>query len=652
MLRKAVLALYLITCSLRLAAQQPVIDSLTQLVESTDNDSIRANALFVLSQRQEDPGLAIEYGVKALEIASANDFIRLSGEVTTNLGIIYYGLGNYERTLDYFYQAQSYNEALQDSMRMSIGYNNIGLILSDLGRLEETVKNHKLSLKIKQSLNDREGIANSYSNLGLAYQDMDSLDKAINYFYKALQIDNELNNPYGLYVTYSNLGKNYYLRNQYDSTTFYYNKAIMLSDQINNNYNKAELLKDYADLNAKQQEYQRAIEKYNSSIRLAEEIEANSIIRDNYHGLSQVYRQQGNLDDALNSFEKYDSINKLIFNQEQTQKLAEIEKSYQIQRGQKEIELLKKGAEIKDLQLRNNTYTMYFLVAGIIMVAAIVMLQYRKNLYKTKTNRILRDQNTEIADKNKNIMDSILYAKNIQKAILPSGEKLKTIFKDAFVYSKARDIVNGDFYWFTQKGDKVIIAAVDCTGHGVPAAFLNVLGNSHLNSIIIEQNRLEPGEVLQQLNHRILSSMHGNDLGLHTEDGMDIGLCLFDTKTQRLQFAGAKRPLYYFNQGQLNIIKGDSHPVGGDAYPKDRSFIQHEIQLQKNDCIYLFSDGLVDQFGGTQNKKFMYSRLRSILNRVYDQPMEDQLMVIKDEFYSWKGSNQQTDDILIIGVRV
>jgi len=651
MSKKAITALLLLLLMSGVAAQSP-IDSLKKVVETTSNDSIKVSALLNLSQRQSDPELAIEYGTEALDLANTNEFILLSGEIATSLGIVYYGLGDYEKTLDYFYQAQNANESLQDSMRMAIGYNNIGLILSDLGRLDETVKNHKLSLRIKQSLGDEEGIANSLSNLGLAYQEMDSLDLALEYFYQALKIDQALNNTYGLYTIYSNLGKNYYLRDQFDSTSFYYNKAIMLTDQINNSYNKAELLKDYADLNTKQKQYDRAIEKYNSSLRLAKEIDAKSILRDNYQGLSNVYKLTNELSDALTNYEKYDSLNKLIFNQEQSKQLADIERNYQIQRGQKEIELLKKEAEIKDLQLRNNTYTMYFLVAAILMVAAIVMLQYRKNLYKSKTNRILRNQNMEIQDKNKNIMDSILYAKNIQKAILPSGDKLKALFEDAFVYSKARDIVNGDFYWFAEKGDKVIIAAVDCTGHGVPAAFLNVLGNSHLNSIVIEQNELAPGDVLKKLNERMLFSLHGNELDLHTEDGMDIGLCLLDTKSYKLQFAGAKRPLYYFKDNELRIIKGDSHPVGGDAYPKDRSFQQHEIQLQKDDSFYLFSDGIVDQFGGPKNKKFMYSKLRSILQRVHDQPMEDQLMVIQDDYYTWKGDNQQTDDILIIGIRV
>lgn len=651
MFKKAITALLFLSLTCGVAAQTS-IDSLQTVVESSTNDSIKASALLSLSQLQSDPELAIEYGTEALTVAETNELVELTAEIATSLGIVYYGLGDYEKTLDFFYQAQTANETLQDSMRMAIGYNNIGLILSDLGRLDETVKNHKLSLRIKQSLGDDEGIANSLSNLGLAYQEMDSLDLALDYFYQALKIDQSLNNTYGLYTIFSNLGKNYFLRDQFDSTSFYYNKAIMLTDQINNSYNKAELLKDYADLNAKQGQYGRAIEKYNSSLRLAQDIDAKSIIRDNYKGLSFVYQQINELDEALVNYEKYDSLNKLLFSQEQSNKLAEIERNYQIQRGQKEIELLKKESEIKDLQLRNNTYTMYFLVAGILMVAAIVMLQYRKNLYKTKTNRILRNQNIEIQDKNKNIMDSILYAKNIQKAILPSGDKLKALFKDAFVYSKARDIVNGDFYWFAEKGDKVIIAAVDCTGHGVPAAFLNVLGNSHLNSIVIEQNQLAPGEVLKKLNERMLTSLHGNELDLHTEDGMDIGLCLLDTSSYKLQFAGAKRPLYYFHENELRIIKGDSHPVGGDAYQRDRSFQQHDLQLKKDDSFYLFSDGIVDQFGGPKNKKFMYSKLRSILQRVHDQPMADQLMVIQDDFFTWKGDNQQTDDILIIGIRV
>ncbi|MTI20323.1 tetratricopeptide repeat protein [Fulvivirga sp. RKSG066] len=605
-----------------------------------------------MAQSTEDYEEAIKFGYEALQLAEEKKLIRQKAECATTLGILYYNLGDYKKTLDFFYQALSANTALKDTFALAKSYNNIGLILSELGRMEETIKYHKLSLEIKQSLNDTLSIANTYSNLGLAYQQIDSLDIAFKYFRKALEIDLRTKDAYNLYTIYNNIGKNHYLDGNYDSTSFYYDKAIMLSDQIDNKYNKAEMLLDYAYLNVAQKQYGRAMEKFNTSLRLAEDIGAKSIVKQNFLGISEVYEQRGNTRMAFAYYQKYDSVNALLFNEEQSKMITEIERNYQLRRSQKEIELLKKESEIKDLRIRSNIFTMYFLIAAILLVAVIVFLQFRKNIYKTRTNQLLQTQNEEIAEKNKNIMDSIFYAKNIQKAILPTADKLQQIFKDAFVYSKARDVVSGDFYWFAEKGDHVVLAAVDCTGHGVPAAFLNVLGNSHLNNIVVENDVLQPAEILIQLNQKMLTSMHGNNIGAQTDDGMDIALCLYDRVSKKLTFAGAKRPLYYFHKESLHILKGDSHPVGGDAYPFDRSFTQHELQLNANDCIYLFTDGIVDQFGGNKNKKFMYPRLRDLLSRIFEQPMEEQLMVIKDDLLTWKGQNQQTDDILIIGVKV
>ena len=292
-------------------------------------------------------------------------------------------------------------------------------------------------------------------------------------------------------------------------------------------------------------------------------------------------------------------------------------------------------------------------MGGIIaLIIFIIILQYRKNTYKTKTNSILRAQNDEIREKNKNIMDSILCAKNIQQAILPDDEKLKNVFNEAFVFSKARDVVSGDFYWFAERDDKVLIAAVDCTGHGVPAAFLNVLGNTLLNQIVHESHVLSPSKILEQLNDHVIESLKSNKVYVQVDDGMDIALCMFDRTTKKLSFAGAKRPLYFIHKSELNVVKGDHYPVGGMLYDTKRNYNQHELQLHPNDLIYLFTDGIVDQFGGESNKKFMYGRLKKLLTEIVSLPLEKQKEAIENEIMSWQGNNEQTDDMLFIGVKV
>jgi len=635
------------------ASAQSNVDSLKTVIETTENDSIKVEALYFLALAINDTPQGIEYATQALEIAKENNFVYLAGQVVNSLGIFYYQLGNYEQTLDYFYQALSYYQSLGDSSSMSKSYNNIGLVLSDLDRLDETIKYLLLALKLKYKLADSTSIASGYSNLGLAYQEKGQLDSAVFYFRKALELDKKFaNSALDLFIDYNNIGKNHYLKANYDSTLYYYNKAVMLSDEFEAKYYKAEMLLDYGRLNSSLKEYDRAIEKFNSCLLLAAEAEAKALTRDCYKELSSVYENLSNVEQAFKYYQKYDSVNDLIFNEEQMQKITAVESNFQVQQGQKEIELLKQQAEIKDLRIQNDQYLKYFLLACIVLIAALVILQYRKNIFKTKTNEILQIQNEEIVDKNKDIMDSIAYAKNIQRAILPSHKSLNQLFNDAFVYSKARDVVNGDFYWVTEKDHKIIIAAVDCTGHGVPAAFINVLGNTHLNNIVKERSITEPAEILNHLNKRMVESIDSGRNNLKTDDGMDLALCHIDKKTGKVLFAGAKRPLYFIKDGKLLEIKGDGMPVGGDSYDKDRSYNQHKVTLSKGDSIYLFTDGIVDQFGGKKNKKFMYPRLRDLLKRIHSLPMEDQRIVIKDDLNMWKGKNDQTDDILIVGIRI
>ncbi|HNP18325.1 MAG TPA: tetratricopeptide repeat protein [Fulvivirga sp.] len=630
------------------------VDSIKNVIETTDDDSLKIEAFYELARqtRKTDVNLAIEYCEKSASIARETNAYGQLADALNYIGILYYGIGNYEQTLHYFYQVLSIYEKNQDSVKLGRVYNNVGLILTELGRIEETIEYYDKSLKMKIAFKDSLGLSSTYSNLGLAYDQLGQNDKALEYYRISLKLDEKHNDYNGLFVDMSNIGENYMSRDNYDSAAHYFEKAMSLFNQVDDPYHKAELLEQFARLNRAQGKYSRAIEKHNNSISFAESIEAKSVIANNYNGLSKVYKALGQLDKSLEYYEKYVALHEELFNEEQSQKLKQIESNYQIQSRENKITLLNKEAQIKDLNLAQNQMLIYFMAGVIVLIMFIIFLQYKKNAYKTKTYSLLRAQNEEIVEKNKNIMDSILCAKNIQQAILPDDQKLKGVFSESFVMSKARDVVSGDFYWFAERDDKVLIAAVDCTGHGVPAAFLNVMGNSLLNQIVHESNVLSPSEVLAELNSRVLKSLKAKDIYVQVDDGMDIGICQFERKSKRLSFAGAKRPMYYFHQDKLEIIKGDHFPVGGNLYENNRVYSEHTLQLEENDLIYLFTDGIVDQFGGDKNKKFMYRRLKELLKGTIEMPLDQQKLAIEKTILEWQGNNEQTDDMLLIGIKV
>ncbi len=630
------------------------IDSLKQVIATSQNDSIKIETYYRLARAvsSDDINLAVEYALQSAELAREINSSKQLSESLNYLGILYYGLGNYEQTLNYFYQVLGIYEQQQDSVKLGKVYNNVALILADLSRLEEAISYYNKSLKIKESRNDLAGVAATYSNLGLVYHKLNQPEPALPYFKKSLEIDFQLNDKLGLYKDYSNLGDNYMLRQNFDSALWYYEESMKLINYVEDPYYKAELMEKFGDVNAAQRTFDRAVEKYEIGLQMAQTIGAKGLMRNMYKGLSAVYKELGNFKLSLDYFEKYSAIQDEIFSEEQAQKLAQIEGNYEIQTRENQITLLNKEAEIKDLRIENTQMVLYWLAGIIILIVIIIMLQYRKNAYKSKTNQLLRAQNEEIVEKNKNIMDSILCAKNIQQAILPDDEKLKNIFDEAFVMSKARDIVSGDFYWFAERDNKVLIAAVDCTGHGVPAAFLNVLGNTLLNQIVHEANVISPSLILEELNNRVINSLRSNKVYVEIDDGMDIALCMIEKEKQKICFAGAKRPLYFLHNNDLVVLKGDHFPVGGSLFELQRHYNERELPYKKNDIIYLFTDGVVDQFGGEMNKKFMYSRLKKLLLDIAQFPLDRQKEAIEKEIALWMGDNEQTDDMLFIGVRV
>jgi serine phosphatase RsbU (regulator of sigma subunit) len=248
------------------------------------------------------------------------------------------------------------------------------------------------------------------------------------------------------------------------------------------------------------------------------------------------------------------------------------------------------------------------------------------------------------------IKDSISYAKKIQESILPAQHMITDVFQNSFIFYRPKDVVCGDFYWFARIRDEAIICAVDCTGHGVPGAFMTVIGNSLLNQIISFSGVTNPATILSHLDQKLHQTLkqHGNII---TNDGMDAAVCRYKIGKDEVTFSGAKRPLYYFKKGELVEIKGNKSPIGSFAHNLDKNFSEHKIQVSAGDTLYIFSDGLQDQFGGSDGKKFMISRFRNMLQTIQALPMNQQMKHVEDEINEWQRDYEQTDDMLLIGIR-
>jgi serine phosphatase RsbU (regulator of sigma subunit) len=263
-------------------------------------------------------------------------------------------------------------------------------------------------------------------------------------------------------------------------------------------------------------------------------------------------------------------------------------------------------------------------------------------------NSKVREALAIIEAKNKNILDSINYALRIQQAILPSEEEIRRSLPDSFIFYRPKDVVSGDFYWFGEQDGKKLIAAVDCTGHGVPGAFMSMIGSALLNEIVNERSITEPGSILDSLRENIIRSMKQTGAEGENKDGMDIALCVLDSSG--IRFAGANNPLWLIRDGELIELKGDKQPIG--IHTVSKSFQTTQMELKKDDCLYVFTDGYADQFGGGQGKKFKYKQLAQLLISGCRKSMQEQRQLLEKAFDSWKGSFEQIDDVLVMGIKV
>jgi ligand-binding sensor domain-containing protein/serine phosphatase RsbU (regulator of sigma subunit) len=301
----------------------------------------------------------------------------------------------------------------------------------------------------------------------------------------------------------------------------------------------------------------------------------------------------------------------------------------------------------------------------IVYLSIYVVLRYRLNLLKRekkilehkvqlRTQEIV-NQSKIIEAKNKDITDSIEYAKKIQDSILPSIEAIKKSLPESFIFYQQKDIVSGDFYWFAQKQNLTIIAAVDCTGHGVPGAFMSLIGNNILNQIINENNITDPAKILHHLNDGVIKALITSRTYGAAKDGMDMGICAINNSSNEIIFAGAMRPIYFCRDGKLEEVAGDKVAIGTDFHDgihKDFKFNNKKIEVQKGDAFYLSTDGYADQFGGEKGKKMMKKNFKNLLQHISHKPMSDQEKIVSDSFLEWKGNFEQVDDVLVIGYRL
>ena len=665
----------------KLHSQNAVIDSLKNLIANTENDTTKVKLLNTLALRYyaTNPEKIKETAQEALNLAEKSNFVKGAAEsnrvlgihfhvkgaynealqyylkslplwekckddkgkanTLNNVGAIYGNLNNYDLSLKYYLEAVEIAEKINNDVIKSKLHNNIGTIYELRKKYDEAISSYNKSLEIKRKLEDFRGIAYSISNIGVILNKQGKYEAALKSFTEALPNMKKINDTRGEVVIYSNMGESYFKLHKFKKANIFLQKAAQKMGQAGDKLLEAEI-----------------------HLRISKLDSATS----NYQGAYKHFRRHSSIQDSLFSISK-------------SQQIAEMQSKYNTEKQETENKLLK--ATISQQKM-----TVYAVVAILIsvVVALFFMLFGRAKLKKANREISKQKLQTEIA--HENIKSGINYASRIQTAMLPAKDLFRENFSEYFIFFKPRDVVSGDFYYAKKINDLLIFAAADCTGHGVPGAFVSMLGISLLNEIVKKKEIKCPNQALDELREEVKNSLHQTGNSNEQKDGMDIALCVLNTKTKNLQFSGAYNSLYVIlnqsadnqrineleknpkikihrqnisssgsllpevEQKLLIEVKADPQPIG--IHKKETAFTAENIQLEKGDALYLLSDGFVDQFGHKTGRKYMKRSFIQLLLAASDKPMIKQKEILNSTFQNWRGDTRQIDDVLVMGLRI
>jgi serine phosphatase RsbU (regulator of sigma subunit) len=485
-------------------------------------------------------------------------------------------------------------------------------------KLRKSLKYYNKELQIREKTLSKKDLIRIYYNLGTILYKQKNYLKASNYFEKALHLTNEVKDNQILMQVYNALAKTYKHLAMYKKSLLYTEKYYKIRDKYYN-ISGNEQLPNGDELSLLKEKLKKAI---------IEKKQKEEALKETSHQLTKTVQEKQQLEEENTLKKEQIKRLKLLHNLQ--------EKELQL----KEAEAKRKEAEIRE-QKRKIMYITIIIIVFIAFSMFVTFLLFRLK----KTNSIIKRNAVLIKEQHKKIRDSISYAKRIQEAVLPKNDVFSKIFKEFFVLYKPKDIVSGDFYWITQKGDYTYLLVADCTGHGVPGAFMSMLGIAFLTNIIVgSKTILTPAQILEELRKQIKKTLKGRD------DGMDMALVRINRAKNELLFAGANNPVYIVENGKLTPLKPTHAPIGN--YIKDLPFKDKEHTINSDTKIYMFSDGYIDQFGGENGEKFMKKRFKKLILDISEKKMDLQHEILETELNNWMKGYKQIDDITVVGIKL
>jgi tetratricopeptide (TPR) repeat protein len=580
-----------------------------------------------------------------------------------NLGTVYFSESNYKKALECFYEALKLKEQLKDSSGIANCYTNLANVYWEIDQKQKAIDLFNKSIVIHRVINNKEGLGSSLSNLAGLYSFLGEFEKAYKCHSEALKIYQEINLPEGLSSCYSNMGFYFRELKKIDSAVYYYQKAIDISITIGDQVTYANSLLSLGEIKAENKKPKEAILYYKQALKLLDNAQSLNSMQSVYLALSNAYFDVGDYKNAIIMHRNYSFLKDSLFSVENSKIFSDLKTQFEVDKKETEIsakaeaekEKLKEISEI-DKQKRNSVIIAVIIILLLLLIFSTLLFKRFKLIQKQ--NKIIEFQKTEvehqkqlIEEHQKEMNDSISYAKRIQSSFMASENEFKGKLKDYFILFNPKDVVSGDFYWAGSTSNHLYFCVADSTGHGIPGAFMSLLNISLLNEALLSKGLTETNELLDFVRKILIIGLKADESGQGGNDGMDCTMVRLDINRMEIQVSGANNPLWILRDNKLIEIPVDKMPVGRS--PKENiPFKSTTFQLQVNDLVIMFTDGYADQFGGPKGKKFKYKQLNELLIEISDKPLKEQSIRLQEIFSNWKGDLEQVDDVCIIGFKL
>jgi serine phosphatase RsbU (regulator of sigma subunit) len=597
------------------------------------------------------------YFTKAVEFAKLTLNKKLIADELSSLGDIYRLQDQNTVALQLIFQAMYLYKELDDKQKLAHTLSLIGDVNRCIEQYADALKYLNDALLICKQNGYAKDAAFCYSSMGGVYQAKKDYKQALLSYKKGLDIAHQLNDTLRTADFNYSIGDLLVDEGKVDEAISYLNEAIKLCIASDDKFNLTYCYIGKSKAYLKQKNYAQSIEEGLKAIKLSEEIDVTGLGSDASEVLYEAYYKNNDFKNAYKYLKILNDNRDSTLNTEQIKEQAQIEIAFKNSFKEKQDSILRslqqQQREITyQAELKQQKLLAVVGIVGLIMAIIIVFIVYRFYKKEKKSKQIINKQKTLVDEKNKEILDSINYAQKIQQAIVPTANEIKTAFPKSFTILLPKDIVSGDFYWISKTDDYDFVAVVDCTGHGVPGGFMSMLGMAMLNEIVNEKNILEPADILDLLKLKIILALRQSENINENRDGMDLSIVRINKSKTELAFAGANNSLYLMRGDIFNEYKADKHPIGFSFDNTNQQYNQRNIQLEKGDLIYMFTDGYPDQFGGPQGKKFKYKRVEQLLKDIHLLSMDEQQSIILKTHTEWKGQLQQVDDICFMGIKI